>query len=156
MHDTCPICQAPLKPGQAACELCGFKLSGATQSFSPVEAPPSTRTPTVVPVVDEPVSTPILRMVRGTQRGAEFKVDPESTSIGRNPQCDIFLNDMTVSRLHASIQQTKGAYVIRDEQSYNGVWVNNVSVDQKVLEQGDFVQIGRFGFVFDTGEEGKS
>ncbi len=148
MHDTCPICQSPLKPGQAACELCGFKLSGATQGFSPVEVPVGVVTPTH----DEAITSPVMRMVRGPQRGAEYKVDPEATSIGRNPQCDIFLNDMTVSRLHANIHRAGDAYVIQDEQSYNGVWVNNVSVDQKVLEQGDFVQIGRFGFVFDTGE----
>lgn len=150
MHDTCPICQSPLKPGQAACELCGFKLSGATQSFSPVDA--SSAAVVSAPVHEEPIETPVMRMVRGPQRGAEFKVNAQATSIGRNPQCDIFLNDMTVSRLHATIEFIKDAYVIRDEQSYNGVWVNNVSVDQKVLEQDDFVQIGRFGFIFDTGE----
>lgn len=151
MHESCPICQAPLKPGQAACELCGFRLSGTTQSFSPVDA--SAASAQMTPAVhEEPIETPVMRMVRGPQRGAEYKVNADATSIGRNPQCDIFLNDMTVSRLHATIEHTKDAYIIRDEQSYNGVWVNNVSVDQKVLEQGDFVQIGRFGFVFDTGE----
>ncbi len=98
------------------------------------------------------MSSPVLRMVRGPQRGAEFKVNPQVTSIGRNPQCDIFLNDMTVSRLHASISVQDGAYVISDEQSFNGVWVNNASVGNKVLEQDDFVQIGRFGFIFDIGE----
>lgn len=91
-------------------------------------------------------------MVRGPQRGAEFKVNSQVTSIGRNPQCDIFLNDMTVSRLHASIAVRDGAYIIRDEQSFNGVWVNNASINNKVLAQDDFVQIGRFGFIFDTSE----
>ncbi len=150
MHERCPICQAPLAAGQAACSVCGFKLSGATQGFSPIEAPSGT-VPAPAPV-EEAHETPILRMVRGTQRGAEFKVNADATSIGRNPQCDIFLNDMTVSRLHASIKQVGGAYVIRDEQSFNGVWVNNASVSQKTLEAGDFIQIGRFGFVFDAGE----
>ncbi len=147
MHERCPICQSPLKAGQAACEMCGFKLSGATQGFSPVEAPSASLAPTHA----DPLLTPVMRMVRGPQRGAEYKVSPDVTSIGRNPQCDIFLNDMTVSRLHATIERAQGAFIIRDEQSYNGVWVNNVSVDQKVLEQDDFVQIGRFGFIFDTG-----
>ena len=118
MHERCPICQSPLKAGQPACEMCGFKLSGATQGFSPVEAPSASLAPTHA----DPLLTPVMRMVRGPQRGAEYKVSPDVTSIGR-----------------------------RDEQSYNGVWVNNVSVDQKVLEQDDFVQIGRFGFIFDTG-----
>lgn len=152
MHEECPICQAPLAPGQAACERCGFKLSGTTLGFSPVEVPMASAGAAVAPIQDDPHHAPTLRMVRGPQRGAEYKVSPDITSIGRNPQCDIFLNDMTVSRLHASIQHAKDAHVIRDEQSFNGVWVNNVSVDQKVLEHGDFIQIGRFGFVFDAGE----
>lgn len=147
MHDTCPICQSPLKPGQAACESCGFKLLGTTQGFSPVEAPVGASAPS-----HDAAGPVVLRMVRGPQRGAEYRIEEDVTSIGRNPQCDIFLNDMTVSRLHASIKRQKDACIIRDEQSYNGVWVNNVSVDQKVLDPGDFVQIGRFGFVFDAGE----
>lgn len=145
---SCPICQSPLKPGQAACESCGFRLAGNTQSFSPLSVPaPEVRTPP-----EQPATSPVLRMVRGPQRGAEFKVNSQVTSIGRNPQCGIFLNDMTVSRLHASIAVRDGAYIIRDEQSFNGVWVNNASINNKVLAQDDFVQIGRFGFIFDTGE----
>ncbi|MCI9128800.1 MAG: FHA domain-containing protein [Eggerthellaceae bacterium] len=147
MHDSCPICQSPLQPGQAACQVCGFKLLGTTQSFSPLAAPEK-----MDQHAQESHAEPVLRMVRGPQRGAEYKVNPEMTTIGRDPQLDIFLNDMTVSRLHATIDATSGAYVIRDEQSFNGVWVNNASVTQKALEQDDFVQIGRFGFVFDEGE----
>ena len=56
----------------------------------------------------------------------------------------IFLNDMTVSRMHATIEQENGCYVIRDANSFNGVWVNNDSVEARALRPGDFVQIGTF------------
>ncbi len=151
MHDACPICQSPLKSGQSMCEVCGFKLSGTTQSFSPVEAPAPEPKP--ASGSDALAKAPLLRMVRGPQRRAEYKLTADKTLIGRDPQYEVFLNDMTVSRLHASIQQSNGAYVIQDEQSFNGVWVNNRSVTNKMLEPGDFVQIGRYGFIFDDGEE---
>lgn len=152
MRDACPICQTPLEPGQSSCEVCGFNLSGTTQSFSPVEAPDPLASRREE-VKDAPASTPTLRMVRGPQRGAEYKLNAQRTLIGRDPQYEVFLNDMTVSRLHASIQESNGIYMIQDEQSFNGVWVNNRSVTNKVLESGDFVQIGRYGFIFDSGEE---
>ena len=85
-----------------------------------------------------------LNVVRGPQVGISFVLTGEPVTIGRSPQCTIFLNDMTVSRMHATIEQENGCYVIRDANSFNGVWVNNDSVEARALRPGDFIQIGTF------------
>ena len=73
-----------------------------------------------------------------------YALGSEPVTIGRSPQCAIFLNDMTVSRMHATIEPEDGCYVIRDANSFNGVWVNNENVEARTLRPGDFIQIGTF------------
>ena len=51
---------------------------------------------------------------------------------------------MTVSRDARAIEPESGGYVIRDANSFNGVWVNNDSVEARALRPGDFIQIGTF------------
>lgn len=145
MSKVCPVCQSPITPGASVCASCGFRLSGATQSFTPIVFDEAEKT------VEDEGSGKILRMVRGPKKGMIYQLS-DITTIGRNPQCDIFLNDMTVSRNHATIKKVKDAYIIHDEKSYNGLWVNNASVDDKVLDIGDFIQIGKYGFMFDNGD----
>ena len=69
-------------------------------------------------------------------------------SVGRDPQCDIFLNDMTVSREHAEIEVTGEGCVIRDKNSFNGVWVNDRAVEACALKPGDVIQIGAFCLIY--------
>lgn len=140
---TCPICQTPLTENEGVCPACGFRLSGATLEFKPIN---------LEEVNIEETSEPgdaLLRMVRGPQVGLTYPLNKEEITIGRNPNCDIFLNDMTVSRMHATIRRIGETMVIEDAESYNGVWVNNQSIERKALSPGDFIQLGKFGFVFD-------
>ena len=58
---------------------------------------------------------------------------------------------MTVSRMHATIRREDGCFVIYDENSFNGVWVNNQVVLAKALKSGDFIQIGAFCLMFEEG-----
>ena len=122
------------------CPTCGFKLLGATQAMQPLvmsETPAAT-------VEESAPARATLNVVRGPQVGISFVLTGEPVTIGRSPQCTIFLNDMTVSRMHATIEQENGCYVIRDANSFNGVWVNNDSVEARALRPGDFIQIGTF------------
>ncbi len=91
----------------------------------------------------------VLRVVRGPQVGSVYKLDKETVTLGRNPQCDIFLNDMTVSRMHAQLDYNSGCFIIKDVDSYNGVWVNNQNIDSKTLRSGDLIQIGKFAFIYE-------
>ena len=90
------------------------------------------------------IVNPVISIIKGPQTGNTFEITAPETSVGRDPANAIFLNDMTVSRMHATIEQENGCYVIRDATSFNGVWVNNDSVEARALRPGDFIQIGTF------------
>ena len=96
----------------------------------------------------------VLVIKRGGEAGQSFVLDSPKTVIGRSPNCDIFLDDVTVSRVHAEIERTSDGYVVRDRGSLNGTYVNRESVTWAALANGDEVQIGKFRLVFlvDTGE----
>lgn len=139
----CPVCSNDVNPEDAACPYCGFKLKGSTQQFKPVQFGTGE-----IQAPVKPKTTGVLHVVRGPQVGVAFKLGESKLSIGRSPQCDIFLNDMTVSREHASVEPVEGGYQICDENSFNGVWVNNNSIDSYLLVDGDVVQIGSFCLMY--------
>ena len=143
MAQTCPICNNPIDEGLAACPHCGYHALGATQSFSPVRFGEGG-------VLAEERKAPRhdLRIVRGPQTGVDIALGEGVLSVGRDPLCDIFLNDMTVSRRHASIEVAQSGCIIRDDNSFNGVWVNDRNVDTCLLKSGDVIQIGAFCLVY--------
>lgn len=142
MSTVCPVCNEVIVSDEGKCPSCGFKLLGTTEEFKPITLESSSTSV----LHDEPrhAQTASLTIVRGAQIGTVYTLDDKILSIGRSPQCDIFLNDMTVSREHASVFPKWGGFVIRDSQSYNGIWINNESVEEARLENGDIVQIGAF------------
>ena len=85
---------------------------------------------------------------RGAQKGARFLVTSEGVTIGRSPESAIFLDDVTVSRKHASIEKSGTNFTFKDSGSLNGSYVNNESVTMKVLNSGDEIQIGKFHLLF--------
>lgn len=85
---------------------------------------------------------------QGPKAGARYALDADLVAVGRDPQSDIFLDDITVSRLHAEIARDGARYSIRDVGSLNGTYVNRQLVDQGELNEGDEVQVGKFKLVF--------
>ncbi len=85
---------------------------------------------------------------RGAQKGSRFLVTAEGVSIGRSPDSSIFLDDVTVSRKHASIEKVGTNFTFKDSGSLNGSYANNESVTEKVLSSGDEIQIGKFHLLF--------
>jgi len=85
---------------------------------------------------------------RGAQKGSRFLIPPEGVSIGRATESSIFLDDVTVSRKHASIAKVGKSFTFKDLGSLNGSYVNNESVTEKVLISGDAIQIGKFHLLF--------
>ena len=98
-----------------------------------------------------PSGSALLVVKRGPNAGSRFLLDRDTTSAGRHPDSDIFLDDVTVSRRHAEFRREGGEYVVIDVGSLNGTYVNREPVDQAVLAGGDEVQIGKFRLVFLTG-----
>ncbi|MBA2323288.1 MAG: FHA domain-containing protein [Actinomycetota bacterium] len=111
------------------------------------------------PQADQPVSgvdalppgSALLVVKRGPNAGSRFLLDRATTSAGRHPESDIFLDDVTVSRRHAEFRRDVGEFVVVDVGSLNGTYVNREPVDTAVLANGDEVQIGKFRLVFLTG-----
>ena len=93
----------------------------------------------------------LLVVKRGPNAGSRFLLDRSTTSAGRHPESDIFLDDVTVSRRHAEFRREGGEFVVVDVGSLNGTYVNREPVDSAVLANGDEVQIGKFRLVFLTG-----
>lgn len=85
---------------------------------------------------------------RGPSRGARFLITTTGVSIGRSPESDIFLDDVTVSRLHATIKRVDNNYIFTDSGSLNGSYINNQQTSSHRLSTGDEIQIGKFHMLF--------
>jgi len=90
----------------------------------------------------------MIVIARGPQKGSRFLITSEGVHIGRSGQCAIFLDDITVSRTHATIEKTSTSFVLKDAGSLNGTYINNVSVAEHSLVSGDEFQIGKFHLLF--------
>jgi len=108
--------------------------------------------PEIKAIIDEvcaPGSNKAMLVIhRGPAQGSRFLLDSDFTSIGRSSESDVFFDDVTVSRKHASIERSKNEFTISDSQSLNGTYVNSISISKHVLRLGDQLQIGKFHVLF--------
>jgi hypothetical protein len=95
-----------------------------------------------------PCDVAVLLMTRGPNAGCRFLLDRAATSVGRHPNSDIFLDDVTASRRHAEFRRENGQFLVVDIGSLNGTFVNRKPVQSSVLANGDEIQIGKFRLVF--------
>jgi len=95
--------------------------------------------------------TALLVVLRGPNTGARFLLDSDEVSSGRHPDSDIFLDDVTVSRKHATFRREGDEFLVRDVGSLNGTYVNRERIEEITLKTGDEVQIGKFRLVFYAG-----
>jgi hypothetical protein len=84
----------------------------------------------------------------GGMAGQSFQPADGRTLVGRSPECDIFLDDVTVSRRHAEIVRDGDTFTIRDLGSLNGTYVNRKRIESAVLENDDEVQVGKYRLTF--------
>lgn len=95
-----------------------------------------------------PLDAASLVVRSGPQAGDRFDLFERVTRLGRHPDSEISLDDISVSRRHAEIERQETEYVLRDMGSMNGTYVNQRRVDSAVLAQGDEILIGRFRLIF--------
>jgi hypothetical protein len=150
-HVYCSEC-GYLNPESANyCSRCGALLeqgdeSETTQAFSAEEVEGHEHDPL------EGLEGPALVVRAGGGRAGEtFLPAGERTRIGRSPDCDIFLDDVTVSRNHAVLVEREGAFYVEDQGSLNGTFVNRHRIDSARLENGDEVQVGKYRMTFVEG-----
>jgi len=93
----------------------------------------------------------MLVVLQGAKAGARIALDADLIKVGRHPESDIFLDDITVSRRHAEILRDSTTYRVCDVGSLNGTYVNRDLVDEAELVDGDEVRIGKYKLVFAHG-----
>jgi hypothetical protein len=131
----CSRCGALLQKGGGAVET--------TQAFTPDEVGEH------LEHEDLGLEGPALVVRQGGGRAGEsFRPAGERTRIGRSPDCEIFLDDVTVSRNHAVLLERDGTYVVEDQGSLNGTFVNRKRIESATLQEGDEVQIGKYRMTF--------
>ena len=85
-----------------------------------------------------------LKVLQGPDRDMKFEVTRDMAFVGRDPECDIAVNDTKVSRQHAILELADGTWVIRDLGSANGTYVNGRKISKPMpLKLGDQVRVGR-------------
>lgn len=84
----------------------------------------------------------------GGRAGETFQLAGTRLTVGRRPESDVFLDDVTVSRDHAVVVRREGEYYLDDCGSLNGTYVNRRRIESHRLSDGDEVQIGKYKLAF--------
>jgi len=145
----CPECGSRNSEGASFCVRCGASLIA--------DQPESATTLSYMPGEDDGEITPFAAcaddaclVIRsgGGRAGETYPLRDERVAIGRHPDAKIFLDDVTVSRNHAVVVREGLAWVIVDEGSLNGTFVNRRRADRTLLSDGDEIQIGKYKLTF--------
>ena len=151
-HVYCPECGFQNPEAANYCAKCGALLvrdeAGAETTMTWI--PEEDGDDDAAPALDEfGVHGPALVVRSGGGRAGEtFSVEGERTVVGRSPDCEIFLDDVTVSRRHATLVHQGERVTIEDLGSLNGTFVNRHRVESAPLEDGDEIQIGKYRLTF--------
>jgi pSer/pThr/pTyr-binding forkhead associated (FHA) protein len=147
----CPECGFQNPEAANYCAKCGSLLvpdeSGeATMAFTPEQAEEQ-RQPELAELG---IAGPALIVRSGGGRtGETFLLEGDETTIGRSPECDIFLDDVTVSRRHAIVRRGSGGLEIEDLGSLNGTYLNRKRIESPgALADGNELQIGKYRLTF--------
>jgi len=148
----CPECGFSNGEGANYCQRCGAFLAQS-------DPPPGTTTATYkvgetgeieeVKLEDVVARGAALVIRSGGGRGGEsFPLEGERLTIGRRPDSDIFLDDVTVSRDHALLVRRGGDYFLDDCGSLNGTYVNRQRIESHRLTDGDELQVGKYKLAY--------
>jgi hypothetical protein len=151
----CPECGFLNAEGANYCQRCGSFLGAATQ-VQPKESTTATyrvgETGELIPVdVDELTSHGHAALVirqGGNRVGESFPLEGDRMTVGRRPDSNVFLDDVTVSRDHALVVKRGGDFYLDDLGSLNGTYVNRRRIESHRLADGDELQIGKYKLSF--------
>lgn len=95
-----------------------------------------------------------LTLLTGEKAGTNFALEPGGeTLLGRGANCHITLADALCSRVHARLQATDDGWLLSDDASRNGTYVNGQKIDEARLAVGDVVRLGDSEFDFQLSDE---
>jgi pSer/pThr/pTyr-binding forkhead associated (FHA) protein len=154
----CPECGFDNADGANYCQRCGAFIG---EQDVPATAPPESSTATyridetgeLVPVELEDVvaqggGAALVVRAGGGRVGESFPLDHDRMTIGRRPDSDVFLDDVTVSRDHALIVRRGDEFHLDDLGSLNGTYVNRRRIESHHLADGDELQVGKYKLTF--------
>jgi hypothetical protein len=145
-HIYCPECGFQSPEAASYCSRCGALLVRESVGETTLSLGPEDLESVAS---GESIDGPALVVRSGGGRAGEsFEAIGDRALIGRSPECDVFLDDVTVSRRHAELVREANAFTIRDLGSLNGTFVNKRRIESSVLEDDDEVQIGKYRMTF--------
>ena len=153
MAQHCPECGFANADGANYCQRCGAFMGGGSD--------PSTGDSTATYMIGEtgdfeevPIEAVTARgaalVIRagGGRAGEAFPLERARLTVGRRPDSDVFLDDVTVSRDHAVVVKRGEHYYLDDCGSLNGTYVNRRRIESQRLNDGDELQIGKYKLAF--------
>ncbi len=148
-HVYCPECGFQNPEASNYCSRCGALLATETGAETTMSFDVEHDSEEVDLLTALGITGPAL-VVRsgGGMAGQSFQPGEGRTLIGRSPECDVFLDDVTVSRRHSELVRDGETFSIRDLGSLNGTYVNRRRIESAVLENDDEVQIGKYRLTF--------
>ena len=149
----CPECRFANAVGANYCQKCGAFLAigestGGGQNTATYRIG---ETGEIEPVqLEEVVARGAALVIRsgGGRSGESFAIDGERLTIGRRPDSDVFLDDVTVSRDHALLVRRGTDWYLDDCGSLNGTYVNRGRIESHRLQDGDELQIGKYKLAY--------
>ena len=143
MSVTCGTCGMASAEDARFCSGCGTRLD--TTGDSPTEILVPVRVTEVPPYAGQAE----LVVTSGHRSGTRFELAGDRVTVGRHPDSDIFLDDITVSRRHVVLELGPAGHILIDVGSLNGTYVNGVRTDGEVkLSSGNELQIGKFKLLY--------
>ena len=149
MH--CPECGFVNTEGANYCQKCGAFLADVTQEHDNTTAAWQLDETGEIQALDpETVADDATLVIRagGGRSGETFPIASERMRIGRSPDAEIFLDDVTVSRNHALLVRRRDGMHIDDLGSLNGTYVNRRRIESHKLVDGDELQIGKYKLTY--------
>jgi pSer/pThr/pTyr-binding forkhead associated (FHA) protein len=165
----CSQCGSQNSDNARFCSQCGTPLAPPTEPDVEQVQVPDDATATITfgapakPEADErtslnaadaaavdalPARSALLVVQRGPGAGSRYLLDSDLSTVGRHPESDIFLDDITVSRRHVEFRRGDDTFRVHDVGSLNGTYLNGDRVDDAELQNGDEVRIGKFRLIF--------
>ena len=145
----CPECGFQNPEAANYCSKCGTLLVREESGEATMALTPDQLDENGGDVAAAGISGPALVVRSGGGRAGEtFHLDREQTTVGRSPDCDIFLDDVTVSRKHAVVKQGDAKLTIEDLGSLNGTFLNRRRIESGDLADADELQIGKYKLTF--------
>ena len=157
----CNQCGHRNPPGANFCSSCGAPLDVGRddrtitfRAVDPGQDATGSHDDLIVNLRDLPPDVGVLLVRSGPQAGLRVRLDQPVTRLGRHPESDVYLDDITVSRRHVEVERRGSGYVVRDVSSLNGTYLNQERIEGDApIQNGDELQVGKFRLVFLAGTE---